>query len=119
MNDDLLETRVCTIHGLVTVSKHQRCPQCLQAEWEQFDLEKAIGGVQERLHSTRVPERYRDKTLEDFEVNTPAQKLVLDAARAYIWNFPDNFSRGRSLTFVGGVGTGKTLQYLKRGEGRK
>jgi len=47
--------------------------------------------------------------LADYEVETDAQKMVLDAARAYVSDFPSHSKAGRGLVMLGAVGTGKTM----------
>jgi DNA replication protein DnaC len=103
------ESTVCDIHG-TTTPKPYMCWNCWKEEQDKkLDLEQAIDFVRGRLNSTDVPPRYHDKTLKDFVTETPAQAGVLDIVQDYVWNFPANFARGRCLTFLGGIGTGKTL----------
>jgi DNA replication protein DnaC len=109
------QPRVCDIHGTVMeyMLKKYWCQDCMdearKQEREQFDRERAMQQIRQRLTRTHVPPRYHGTTLANFVVETPAQQLVLDSVRNYIWNFPNNYSSGRCLIFMGGVGTGKTL----------
>jgi DNA replication protein DnaC len=106
--ETLREPHMCAIHGTVMPNQFF-CRDCSKEADEKNDLERAIAVMQARLNSTRVPSRYHDNRLNDFVTETPAQESVMDTVRNYIWNFPDSFCRGRCLSFIGGVGTGKTL----------
>lgn len=110
MSDSLLESLLCDIHGPFTPEPFcgRRCPKCDQEYRQKREREEARKQALERLASARIPPRFCGKTLENFEAKTPAQRDVLSVARDYVHRFAEHFAAGRCLTFLGGVGAGKS-----------
>lgn len=73
--------------------------QCQQMEREQ-----------NRLAAARIPQRYRDCTLDDYEIYHGADRslgLALQTARRFVDAYPVD-TAGKGLLFTGSIGTGKT-----------
>lgn len=60
------------------------------------------------LKQVSIPARFKDATLDSFEVKTDAQRAIVDSCRRYVDGFDGNLKRGSSLIFSGAMGTGKT-----------
>ncbi len=56
--------------------------------------------------SARIPKRYQNKTLENFDQSW--QQKAYDCALDYIENWDEYAENGRSIFFVGDTGTGKS-----------
>jgi DNA replication protein DnaC len=115
---------VCTICGGVGLVRVMdaagnwvsRPCECQEAEREQ-----------RRLAAAHIPARYRDCTLDTFEIYHHADRSLAEAllkARRFVEEYPVD-TGGRGLLFVGGAGLGKThlavgvLQRLVRERGAK
>jgi DNA replication protein DnaC len=111
MTNNLLKTLFCETHGAFVPEPFcgRSCPRCGEEYRAKRDYEQAIREARERLADAGIPRRFRGKTLESFMATTEAQAKVLRVAQSYIWSFPESFAKGRCLTFIGNVGTGKTL----------
>lgn len=110
---------ICDGVGLVRVMNPEgkwvsRPCQCQQMEREQ-----------RRIASTRIPGRYRDCSLESFDIYHGADNSLREAlvtARKFVEEYPVN-TGGRGLLFTGSMGLGKThlavgvLQRLVREKG--
>lgn len=108
MTDARLEPLLCDIHGPFVPFCGKRCPQCDEEYRLKREYEEAQKQTQERLDSARIPPRFCGKTLQSFEGKTPAQEAVLGVVQDYVHRFPEHFAAGRCLTFLGGVGVGKS-----------
>jgi len=111
----------CDRHGLF-VSEHygvesrewwSTCPMCREEERlkraeeeERIERERRVTRLRERA---RIPDRYRRKTLGDYQVSCDGERRALSVAQDYLENFPANYAAGRCLVFCGKLGTGKTL----------
>jgi DNA replication protein DnaC len=87
------------------------CPGCEQANLERvrvLEEQQRIADIASRIERARIPERFRTKTLENFQVENEEQRISLALAREYVAEFSSNLKTGRCLVFCGGVGTGKT-----------
>jgi DNA replication protein DnaC len=91
-----------------------RACQCQQMEREE-----------RRLASAHIPERYRDCSLDAFEIYHEADRSLADAlltARKFVDEYPVS-TAGKGLLFTGSIGVGKThlavgvLQRLTRERG--
>jgi DNA replication protein DnaC len=110
----------CEIHGEYESRNYigsvwSKCPACAQQDAaRRKEAEEAEARKQRRLRweskigSAGIPERFRTRTLDSFEAETPAQQYALDVARNYAANFGEILKTGRSMIFVGRPGTGKT-----------
>jgi DNA replication protein DnaC len=110
---------ICGGVGLVRVVNAQgqwvsRACQCQQMEREE-----------RRLASAHIPERYRDCSLDAFEIYHEADRSLADAlltARKFVDEYPVS-TAGKGLLFTGSIGVGKThlavgvLQRLTRERG--
>src|SRR5215475_42675 len=76
-----------------------RACECQQMEREQ-----------NRVGAARIPQRYRDCTLDDYEIYNTADRSLgraLQAARSFVEAYPVD-TAGKGLLFTGSVGVGKT-----------
>lgn len=123
MNLPEIKTRTdrCDQHGEYT-ARHwireiwSKCPACA-AEREAIERERAAAAEREarlaawhkRIGGAGIPERFQDRTLDNFKAATDDQRHALQVAREYADSFDDKASKtGRSLLFIGNPGTGKT-----------
>jgi len=77
----------------------QRPCDCLTREAEKARAEKLF-------KSARIPKRYRNKTLDNFDRSR--QPIAFHKAKHYIENWEKTWEEGRCLFFVGNPGTGKS-----------
>lgn len=91
------------------------CPQCSSAKSEadaQWLASRAkavvVGSWEDRVDAAGIPERFRCRSLDSFEVANAKQRSVLEFARAYADGFTAVRRSGRSAIFLGKLGTGKT-----------
>lgn len=111
----------CEMHGEYASrnafgSHWTKCPACLadakaaedgkRAEREKVE---AMLRWQKRLGHSCIPDRFRDKTLENYVAEIEGQRRALEFATAFADNFDaDALASGRGALFVGKPGTGKT-----------
>lgn len=55
-----------------------------------------------------IPTRFRSRSFDNYEANTPAKKHALTVAKSFAENFKENYDAGRCLIFSGKTGNGKT-----------
>jgi DNA replication protein DnaC len=110
----------CEKHGPFT-SKNilhgiwSRCPPCsadeatrARADAEAQERRATLEGWQRRIGRAGIPERFQDRSLENFIATTDAQRRALAFATAYADGFGEVMKTGRSALFIGKYGTGKT-----------
>ncbi len=92
-----------------------RCPQCAEeatlrkkAEAEAAERKAKQLAWQNRIGSSGIPDRFRDRTLDAFEARTDEQQFAKAFAKDFAERFDDVLATGRSAMFVGKPGTGKT-----------
>jgi DNA replication protein DnaC len=92
-----------------------RCPACAIEEaaleedrQQELERERKQAAWLDRLESSCIPERFKDRSLKNFIAETPEQARALDFSSAYADGFDAVMRTGRSAMFVGGPGTGKT-----------
>lgn len=109
-------TESCEIHGGFE-SKHvfgdiySTCPICSELEAELAKKAKAESDHSfwmSRVSQAGVPERFRDRTLENYIADTPEQRRALEFSIEFASKFDEVLKTGRSAMFVGRPGTGKT-----------
>ena len=91
------------------------CPTCLAeaaAKREEREREEKARAHEHRvadlLDASGIPLRYRSATLESYLAKHRGQKMARSICERYVDDWPTHWNDGRSLTFVGGPGTGKT-----------
>jgi DNA replication protein DnaC len=88
------------------------CPGCeIRAKLEREAAEKQRQrdeATARRVDAVKIPVRFANKTLVDYEVSCPGEQNALTVATDYVRNFEENRKAGRCLVFLGKVGTGKT-----------
>ncbi len=117
--NSMSECPICGGVGLVRVVSDaglwvSRACQCQEAEREE-----------RRLAASHIPERYRDCTLDAYEIYHGADRSLSEAlltARRFFEEYPTG-TAGKGLLFIGSIGVGKThlavgvLQRLVRERG--
>ena len=73
------------------------CPEC-RREQQAFNA----------LRGARIPQRYLDRTLENYVATHPGQVTALNACKAYVRGFDEHAKAGKCLIIVGTPGAGKT-----------
>lgn len=113
-------TDKCDIHGPFQArcfigSIWSRCPTCgaesaarEKAEREAKERADRRQAWQRRIGDAGIPERFQNRSLQSFVVETDAQARALEFASAYAGSFDDALATGRSALFLGRPGTGKT-----------
>jgi DNA replication protein DnaC len=113
---------ICEKHGKFTQEQiglfreiWSRCPACEKAreDAEQearhlAEIQQAYAAWEAKLDAAGIPERFRDRTLDNYRAETDAQKNALQWANDYANGFDDALATGRSMLFLGRPGTGKT-----------
>ena len=118
------EERICPEHGAYTATNFlgehwTACPKCLdiiqeKQEEERIEREKEAALEREQLkwkakiNGAAIPERFKDRTLDNYKAKTTGQKKALAFSKEYAENFDQVMKAGRSAIFVGKPGTGKT-----------
>lgn len=99
----------CLLFGRVW----SKCPQCVaeadQAEKDAQDRREAearMHRLEALVARAAIPERFADRTLENYVAELPEQQRALAFAKRYAEGFASN--QGRCAVFVGRPGTGKT-----------
>lgn len=117
-----LETKSaqCEVHGSYIsrcfVSKvWTKCPSCEaervtkeKSETETRERKERLLAWQQKIGHAGIPERFRDRRLNNFAVSSDAQRKAFDFAKDYVDNFDQALAVGRGALFVGPPGTGKT-----------
>jgi len=92
------------------------CPECHAELEKQRDREASIRMQAEnrsrliasRFESACIPQRFKDRTLGNYETHCDKQAAVLDFCRTYADKFDEVLKLGSSIILSGTVGTGKT-----------
>ena len=92
-----------------------RCPACNkeQDEREQAAAEEKVRierllAWQRRIGNSGIPERFHDRSLENYEAKTAEQQRVLTFCQRFANDFDVVMRTGQSAIFLGRPGTGKT-----------
>lgn len=110
----------CDIHGefeskCFIGSVWSKCPVCANeaAEREKIEAEakkrvERLMAWQKKIGQSGIPERFHDRSLENFIATTAQQRKALSFAQDYASSFDKVLRTGRSALFIGKPGTGKT-----------
>ena len=98
------------------VGRWSQCPECARIRQTELELEEQRRERERRLSDrvasllgrAAIPPRFADKSLDDYIVETDAQRAVLAACREYAETYPERLEDGRCLVLLGPPGTGKT-----------
>lgn len=103
---DLRVTDTCDAHGAFVVQETVDgtvyavnpggCPHCLRAR-----------RAESLLSASNIPARFAACDFDTYTAETPQQRRVLHACKAYAEDFAANLAAGRGLILVGNPGTGK------------
>lgn len=116
----LERSEVCAHHGQFTSRCHlgtvwTGCPVCsAEAEAARQAHDARMRGEREhaewvhRLGRAGIPERFMDRSLDNYRAETAPQRKALAFAKEYAEDFAQVRKTGRGAIFVGNVGTGKT-----------
>lgn len=90
------------------------CPDCLREEIEKAKIElqhqesrlknQKIGVL---LSDLRIPERFSNCTLDNYEITSPDAERCLKVCKAYASKWPERLKQGGGLVMCGKPGTGK------------
>ena len=75
---------------------------------KEAEAERKILRWKAKVGGAAIPERFRDRTLDSYEAETPAMEKAKTFALDYANNFNQVMETGRCAIFVGKPGTGKT-----------
>lgn len=110
----------CEKHGLqkikqISVFHEFPKPKCELCEAERETARKAREEARERIERIEmaivrsgIPLRFKNKTLDDFEVANDKMQICRTACAEYLANFPELKNKGTGMVFSGSTGTGKT-----------
>jgi DNA replication protein DnaC len=113
-------TDTCEAHGAFVAHNRignlwTRCPTCgaedeaRRAAARQAEvMARDAALLEQRIRTSGIPERFKDRTIGTFTAGSEAQKRALAFAAEYAENFDSVLESGRSALFIGRVGTGKT-----------
>lgn len=120
MCDGRTEIRACEKHGEYE-SRHlwkerfSSCPTCKEelAAAELKEREEAARKARESaivsaIGRAGIPERFMDKTFDNYKAETPEQERALAFAKSYAADIDKILKTGRSAIFLGKPGTGKS-----------
>lgn len=108
----------CPVHGeyeaIQIAGYWSGCPSCLDVQQKADNVERQEKLARERqeriaenlLRKAAIPPRFTDKRLENFATSSDGQAKALGTSQRYVNEFGE--SKGQSLIFCGGVGSGKT-----------
>lgn len=85
-------------------AEHKRAEDAKREAQEREWLRKRI---EQRIGDSRIPKRFRDKTVSGYRVENDGQRYIRDRIKAYAHEFAEGHS-GRCLALLGNAGTGKT-----------
>lgn len=120
----LSEARTCALHGSYTAKVlalagdkriTSRCPACeeySQAESsrrQKEQMERArLGLFANMVARSNIPVRFRECTVEGYQVTTEASAKALERVQWYVQTISQRLKEGTSLIFTGSPGCGKT-----------
>lgn len=118
--DGRVETRACDKHGEYEArhlwkERFSSCPTC-KKEVEQEEARKRDeeirrakeGALIASIGRAGIPDRFADKTLQNFRAESTEQKRALDFSVGYATDLVQVMKTGRSAIFLGKPGTGKS-----------
>ncbi|HMY38129.1 MAG TPA: ATP-binding protein [Marinagarivorans sp.] len=99
--------------GLVTAGV---CPECHAENEKQREREESIRmqaenrarAIASKFESACIPQRFKDRTLSNYEIHCDKQAAVLEFCKTYAERFNEVLRLGSSIILSGTVGTGKT-----------
>lgn len=109
--------RHCKRHGYYEVDfAWMICPVCAEEARKQKELlirkqvrdYDADNWMRTTMERGDIPNRFKDSSFENYQINTGAQEKAVKSLIRYASNLRDYTETGRSLILSGGVGTGKT-----------
>lgn len=98
VNDNWTTCQVC-------IAEDRKSEQQIEAEKARLAADQAWAA---RIGHAGIPERFRDRSLDNFIAETPAQKKALEFAKRYAHDFDRIAKVGSCALFIGQPGTGKT-----------
>lgn len=91
------------------------CPDCNaihKAETEAREREEQERErqrrMEQRLSTSGIPLRFRDRTFDNFIADTDKKRHALQVASEFAANFDEHFEKGTTVVFSGAPGTGKS-----------
>lgn len=91
------------------------CPSC-NADRREAEEKRRIAEeeadrqrrMEQRLSTSGIPMRFRDRTFENFVADTDKKRHALKVTSEFAENFGEHFKRGTTVVFSGAPGTGKS-----------
>jgi DNA replication protein DnaC len=121
--DALEEQRECQYHGqyigkIFRVGERMiggRCPVCMAEEKLQederekrFEADRKRARIQQLMQRAMIPERFKNRTLENFVIENEGQGKAHRIATWYVDTWEERLANGTCLILSGNPGTGKT-----------
>jgi len=92
-------------------SIYEPCKDCFPEEWERLRKEVTAqvkqNKVRDLMEGCMLSPRFKLKTFDNYTVDLPAQKKVLEVSKCFAENFPKCQEKGTWIAFLGKCGTGK------------
>ncbi len=92
-----------------------QCPECKAIEDSEKlrkdqaeELERKQRRYEKFLGISNIPNRFRDRTFENFQAETPKHEKVFKVCKTYADEFEQNYQQGKGLILSGKPGTGKS-----------
>lgn len=85
--------------------EHRQAEEKRRIAEEEADRQRRM---EQRLNTSGIPIRFRDRTFENFVADTEAKRNALQVATDFASNFADHFRDGTTVVFSGKPGTGKS-----------
>ncbi|MDN7490555.1 ATP-binding protein [Burkholderia sp. AU45274] len=64
--------------------------------------------MEQRLSQSGIPQRFRDRTFDNYVADTEPKQKALQVAKEFAENFADHYRDGTTVVFSGKPGTGKS-----------
>jgi DNA replication protein DnaC len=87
---------------------HRAAVQANRQREMQEREQRRQGMVAEAIEHAAIPERFKTRSLDNFEPRTEQQKVVLELARRFVAGWEQTARAGRWLVFAGEPGVGKS-----------
>jgi DNA replication protein DnaC len=123
MPNEQIKKMVCEQHGIyetkttVIFGKEfsVRCPLCQADENERIERERLkinsankTHRIEKLLSQSAIPPRFKNRSFENFNTDTPEKKQAMQMCRSMALNFDECLKHGTSLLMCGKPGTGKS-----------
>lgn len=80
----------------------------MEQEWREKRIAAQRESLERNLQRACIPQRFRDRTFDNFEVDSAGKKAALQVARGFMESFENHEKAGTFVVFSGRPGTGKS-----------